>query len=223
MSIYSLARQRAHVRRAMRAFAVLVLSAVVATACGIALDDEPEIIASEQLPPVLQPGTSTTSTVPVQLAEDVVIYLVDPGDGQPRLQPVDRQVAAVGSAEGLEEAVLEALLLGPTTEEQLDLNLTTAVVSSEDTALEVLSIDRPADQQIVVVLSAPPAIGGADRLITFGQLVFTLTELDTVSQVRFAVRNEEGVDEDIAVRTDTEEGDVRRAVDRSDYLSLFPA
>ena len=63
---------------------------------------------------------------------------------------------------------------------------------------------------------------GSDRLVTFAQLVYTLTELDTVSQVRFAVRNEEGVDEDIAVRTDTEEGDVRRAVDRNDYLTLFP-
>lgn len=197
--------------------------ALIAAGCGIALDSEPEIISSDQLPPVLRPGTTTTSTtVPERLASDVVIYLVDPGDGQPSLQPVERQVPSIEAAVGLEEIVLETLLLGPTTEEQLDLNLTTAVVSSEDAPLEVLEVARPADQQIVVTLSAPPAIEGSDRLVTFAQLVYTLTELDTVSQVRFAVRNEEGVDEDIAVRTDTEEGDVRRAVDRNDYLTLFP-
>ena len=61
-----------------------------------------------------------------------------------------------------------------------------------------------------------------DSLVTFAQLVYTLTELPRVSQVRFVVRNEAGVDEDISVRTDTEEGDVRRAVDRTDYLSLSP-
>lgn len=202
----------------------LLIFALVTASCGIALDSEPEIIATDQLPPVLQPGTSTTSTtVPENLADDVVIYLVNPGDGQPSLQPVERQVPSVDDAAGLEEVVLETLLLGPTTEEQLDLNLTTAVVSSEDAPLEVLEIARPADQQIVVILSAPPAIEGSDRLVTFAQLVFTLTELDSVSQVRFAVRNEEGVAEDIAVRTDTEEGDVRRAVDRGDYLTLSPS
>ena len=201
-----------------------LLLALIAAGCGVALDSEPEIIATDQLPPVLQPGTSTTSsTVPENLAEDVVIYLVNPGDGQPSLEPVERQVPSTAAEAGLAEIVLETLLLGPTSEEQLDLNLTTAVVSSEDAPLEVLEIARPADQQIVVILSAPPAIEGSDRLITFAQLVYTLTELDTVSQVRFAVRNEEGLDEDIAVRTDTEEGDVRRAVDRTDYLTLFPS
>lgn len=209
--------------RTKKALFVLIFALVTAS-CGIALDSEPEIIATDQLPPVLQPGTSTTSTtVPENLADDVVIYLVNPGDGQPSLQPVERQVPSVDDAAGLEEVVLETLLLGPTTEEQLDLNLTTAVVSSEDAPLEVLEIARPADQQIVVILSAPPAIEGSDRLVTFAQLVFTLTELDSVSQVRFAVRNEEGVAEDIAVRTDTEEGDVRRAVDRGDYLTLSPS
>lgn len=207
--------------RSLRARALLTALALVAASCGIPTDDQPEIISSNALPEVLQPGTSTTSTVPDRLADDVVIYLVDPGDGEPSLVPVDRQVPSVDAAEGLEEVVLGQLLLGPTMEEQLDLNLTTAVVSSEDAPLEVLAVDRLGDEQIVVVLSSAPAIEGSDRLITFAQLVFTLTELDTVSQVRFAVRNETGEDEDISVRTDTEEGDVRRAVDRTDYVSLL--
>ncbi len=202
--------------------AVLSVCAVALASCGIPLDDEPQVVASGELPEVLQPGTATTSTVPDRLGTDIVIYLVDPGDGEPSLIPVERQVASVDAAEGLEEAVLEQLIAGPTSEEQLEDNLTTAVVSSEDTPLAVLTIERPADQQIVVVLSTSPAIEGSDRLVTFAQLVYTLTELPSVSQVRFVVRNEAGEDEDISVRTDTEEGDVRRAVDRTDYLTLSP-
>ena len=201
---------------------LFILLALVAAACGVPVDDEPQIIASERLPEVLQPGSSTTTTVPDRLAEDVVIYLVDPGDGEASLVPVDRQVTLADAENSIEVSVLELLLVGPTSEEQLDLNLTTAVVSSEDAPLEVLEVARETDEQIVVVLSVAPAIEGSERLVTFAQLVYTLTELEGVSQVRFAVRDEAGEDEEISVRTDTEEGDVRRPVDRSDYLTLFP-
>lgn len=211
-----------NLRPGTRFAALFSICTVVLASCGIPLDDEPQVVSSGELPEVLQPGSSTTSTVPDRLGTDIVIYLVDPGDGEPSLIPVERQVASVEAAEGLEEAVLEQLIVGPTSEEQLDLNLTTAVVTSEDAPLEVLTVERPSDQQIVVALSNSPAIEGSDRLVTFAQLVYTLTELPSVSQVRFVVRNEAGVDEDISVRTDTEEGDVRRAVDRTDYLSLSP-
>ncbi len=211
-------------RRRARVLSRLFVLALIVAGCGVPLDDEAEVIASEQLPEVLQPGSSNTTptTIPDRLAEEVVIYLVDPGDGEPSLEPVSRQVASVEANDGLEASVLDLLILGPTSEEQLDLNLTTAVVSSEDVPLEVIAVELPAEQQLVVTLSAPPAIEGSDRLVTFAQLVFTLTELDTVSQVSFLVRNEAGEDEEIAVRTDTEEGDVRRPVNRNDYLSLFP-
>lgn len=203
--------------------AVVVALLFILVGCGVPLDDEPEFIASEALPEVLQPGpSSSTTTVPERLAEDVLIYLVDPGDGEPSLVPVERQVTLLDAQNSLELAVLEQLLAGPTMEEQLDLNLTTAVVSPEDDPLEVISVEAQGDEQVLVVLTAAPNIAGSDRLVTFAQLVFTLTELPDVSQVRFVVRNELGEDEDIAVRTDTEEGDVRRAVDRDDYLTLLP-
>ncbi len=206
----------------MKIAATLALVCVAVSACGVPLDDEPQVIASQDLPEVLQPGESTTTTLLDRLAEDVLIYLVDPGDGEPSLVPVERQVTLTDAATIIELAVLEQLLAGPTSEEQLDLNLTTAVVSSEDAPLEVLDVDTQTDEDIIVVLSAPPAIAGSDRLVTFAQLVYTLTELPNVDQVRFTIRNDAGEIEDIAVRTDTEEGDVRRAVDRTDYLSLLP-
>lgn len=200
-----------------------VTVALALSSCGIPLDDEPQVIASESLPQTLQPGSSTTTTLPPQLTEDVIIYLLDPGDGEASLVPVTRQIAVVEENESqIELLVLEQLLLGPTSEEQLDDNLTTAVVSSGDAPIEVLSLRRPVDGQIVVVLSEPPAIEGSDRILSFGQLVYTLTELNTLDRVRFLVINEEGDEEDVSVKTDTEEGDVRRPVGRDDYSTLSP-
>jgi spore germination protein GerM len=204
----------------------LVIAGVIALvlgACGIPLDAEPEVIASEQLPQSLQPGTSTTTTLPDRLTQDVIIYLVDPGDGEASLIPAERQVPVVdvGTTE-LELLTLEQLLLGPTSEEQLDDNLTTAVVASGDDPIAVLSLRRPVEDQIVVVLSEPPAIEGSERIVSFAQLVYTLTELDTSTRVRFLVLNEAGEEEDMSVKTDTEEGDVRRPVGRDDYSTLAP-
>lgn len=204
-------------------FGAFLVAALLLGACGIPLDDEPQVIASESLPPTLQPGSSTTTTLPPQLTEDVIIYLLDPGDGEASLVPVTRQIAVIEENESeIELLVLEQLLLGPTSEEQLDDNLTTAVVSSGDAPIEVLSLRRPVDGQIVVVLSEPPAIEGSDRILSFGQLVYTITELNTLDRVRFLVINEEGEEEDVSVKTDTEEGDVRRPVGRDDYSTLSP-
>lgn len=207
----------------LRRIVGVVIAALVVASCGIPLDEEPQVIASEELPQSLQPGTSTTTTLPPQLTEDVTIYLLDPGDGEASLVPVIRQIPVV--EEGgtpIESLILEQLLLGPTSEEQLDDNLTTAVVSSGDDPIEVLSLRRPAEGQIVVVLSEPPAIEGSDRVVSFGQLVYTLTELNTADRVRFLTIDDAGEEEDVSVSTDTEEGDVRRPVGRDDYSTLSP-
>jgi len=199
---------------------MLVAWLVVAASCGIPLDEEPQVIAAEELPQALQPGTSTTTTLPPQLTEDVTIFLVDPGDGEASLVSVTRQVPVADSGTELELEILEQLLAGPTSEEQLEDNLTSSVVSAGDEPISVLSLERPVENQLVIVLSEPPAIEGADRIVAFGQLVYTMTELNTVDRVRFLVRNADGVDEDIPVATDTEEGAVRRPVGRDDYSTL---
>ncbi len=206
-----------------RFLCALVIASVTLFGCGIPLDSEPEVIASESLPQTLQPGSSTTTTLPSQLTEEVTIYLVDPGDGEASLIPAVRQVPVVNEGgQEIEVLILEQLLLGPTSEEQLEDNLTTSVVSSGDDPIEVLDLRRPVEGQIVVVLSEAPAIEGSDQVVSFGQLVYTLTELNTVDRVRFLVVNDAGEEEDISVKTDTDEGDVRRPVGRDDYLSLSP-
>ena len=196
--------------------------ALVAASCGIPLDSEPELITNDQLPAALQPGTSTTTTLPPQLTEQVTIYLVDPGDGEPRLRAVVRQVPVVDSGADLETLILEQLIIGPTSEEQLEGNLTTLVVPTGDEPISILGLSRTEDGQLVVVLSETPALEGEDRTVAFAQMVFTLTEIEGIETIRFLVRNEDGVDEDRPVKTDTEEGDVTRPVSRADYSTLFP-
>ncbi len=206
----------------MSKLATILAALLLLSGCGIPVDDQPQIIAAEDLPETLQPGTSTTTTLPLSLTEDVTIFLVDPGDGEPSLVSVTRQVPVAQAGTELELVILEQLLAGPTSEEQLEDNLTSSVVSAGDQPISVLSLRRPIEDQLVVVLSEPPAIEGADRIVAFGQIVFTMTELTTVDHVRFLVRNDDGVDEDIPVATDTEEGAVRRPVGRDDYSTLSP-
>ncbi len=207
----------------LRLLSLVLALSLALLGCGIPLDNEPEVIAAEALPQSLQPGSSTTTTLPSLLTQDVTIYLINPGDGEASLVPVERQVPVVSEGdEQIEVLILEHLLLGPTSEEQLEDNLTTAVVSSGDDPIEVLDLRRPVEGQIVVVLSEAPALEGSDQVVSFAQLVYTLTEINTVDRVRFLVINEAGEEEDISVKTDTEEGDVRRPVGRDDYMSLSP-
>lgn len=206
---------------ALRLAMIFAAFALAFVACGIPVDSEPEVIGNDQLPAALQPGTSTTTTLPAQLTEQVVIYLVDPGDGEPALRPVTRQVPVVESGTDLEFLILDQLLTGPTSEERLDENLTSLVVPSEE-QISILALDRAVEEQLTVVLSETPAIEGENRTVAFAQMVFTLTEVEGVEMVRFLVRNDSGTDEDIFVSTDTDEGDVTRPVSRDDYTSLRP-
>jgi len=194
-------------------------------ACGIPLDDEPQLIASEDLPRSLQPNApddTTAPTLPIRDSEVVTIYLVDPAEGDARLVPVVRQVAEGGTPADVEQATLQLLLNGPSSEEQLEQNLTTLLLPSGDVPITLISIDHPVPEQASVVLSDTLGIEGGDRVAAFAQIVFTLTESPQTSSVRFLVRNQNGEDEFIPVKTDTEEGDVTRAVNREDYLTLLP-
>ena len=159
-----------------------------------------------------------------QLTEEVTIYLVDPSAGEPLLRAVTRQVPVVDSGADLEFLILGQLLEGPTEEEQFDDDLSTRIIPAGDEPIAVLAKSTPIEGQLAIVLSEAPggAIEGDGRTVAFAQIVFTLTEIDGIDRVRFLVRDEDGVDVDIPVRTDTDEGDVTRAVGREDYSTLVP-
>jgi len=123
---------------------VVAVSFMLAIAgCGIPLDSEPEVIATDDLPPTLQPPdatTTTTTSIPAQLTEDVTIYLVDPGEGEPDLVAVTRRIAVVDGGVDIERLTLEQLLLGPTSEEQVENNLSTLLVPSGDDPIAVVEL-----------------------------------------------------------------------------------
>ena len=58
-----------------RILITLVSVALLVSACGIPVDNEPVVISNDELPTALQPGTSTTTTLPDQLTEEVTIFL----------------------------------------------------------------------------------------------------------------------------------------------------
>jgi len=198
----------------------------VVSGCGIPLDSEPEVIATDDLPLSLQPPEATTSTtttsIPTQLTENVTIYLVDPGEGEPDLVAVTRTIAVVDGGIEIERLTLEQLLLGPTSEEQVENNLSTLLVPSGDDPIAVVELRRPSDDQLSVVLSEASAVEGGAGTVAFAQMVYTMTEFDGIERVRFLVLGPDDTEEFILVKTDTEEGDVDRAVSRDDYSSLAP-
>lgn len=204
-----------------RLLAALLLVSLVSVSCGVPLDNQPEVIASEDLPRSLQPDTATSTAVtslPPQESVSVAIYLVDPADGTPRLVPVNRQVPQGGTRTETERATLELLFAGPTAEES---DLTNFVIpAAPDEPITIVDLQHPTPGQVDLVLSESSVIEGGDRVTSFAQIVYTLTNFPNTSMVSFLVLNSDGVPQAIPVRTDTEEGDVTRPVGRDDYATF---
>jgi spore germination protein GerM len=137
-----------------------------------------------------------------------VYYLALQGDTT-RLVAVPRDVADANSARDR----LEALLAPPTTEEQAR-GITTSIPA--DTVLLSTELIE-ADRELVIDLSRSLFdIQGQELRNAFAQLVWTVTEVEGVDQVRFLVDGEE-------YRVPDEEGiEQPGAVDTRDYRTLAP-
>lgn len=164
----------------MRRLAVLVV-AIAATACGVPTDEAPRALPAGDVPLGLLDveSSTTTSMVPVASSSRVTVFLVS----SDRLVKAERVVVAPASV----EKVVKALVNGPSeTERSLGLasavNPATTVVSATMEATEIVTIDLSGDfevgtttQQIIVALA---------------QIVFTATELEGVTGVRFSIDGE---------------------------------
>lgn len=184
-----------------------VLLAVVAVTlliagCGLEADGEPNAIASEDLPADLldpNPPTSSTSLPDSTARTAITIFLVARAGDDTKLVPTIREVADGSRARDR----IDALLQAPTPEEQ-----TLGLVSSIPTDTVLLDTSLvPEESELVVNLSrAIFDIQGEELAKAFAQLVWTVTELPTVRQVRFRVDgrayrapNAEGIEQDGAV------------------------
>lgn len=162
--------------------------------------------------------TTTTTTTPPPSADDqtdppdtvdrafVKVYFVY--DGR-TARPVIRSVDEPGVAAG----AIEALIAGPTAEEQAD-NLYSAVPA--DSLLLGLTIE---DGLATIDLSREFEVGGGsfNILSRLAQVVYTLTEFPTVDDVLFHLDGE-------PVDVFSGEGVVLdHPVDRDDYATILPA
>jgi spore germination protein GerM len=196
----------------MRRVALALLALLALTAgCGLDEDGSPEAIAPENLPPDLldpDPGTSTTlAGSPGTQAVDV--YLLREESGEVRLDEVQRTVADRNDA-----GDRLASLFAPPSEEETDDGLVTSIPA--DTTLRAAPVlVESADELILDLSSEFLSVQGTELVKAFAQIVWTVSELDGVDQVRFLVDGQE-------IRAQDADGVEQDVVSQADYGPLAP-
>lgn len=188
----------------MRATLAAVAAAVLLASCGIPQDDDPRTLPEGDVPfELLAPATTTTTTMPAPLAR-VQVFLVR-GD---RLVAVGRGVTGPATV----ARVVDALLTGPTAAESR-LGLRSAI--SNETKL--LGVDASGEVVTVDLSNEFTEVGGQEQLLALAQIVYTLTDLPSISGVRFRLAGQ-------PVEVPRGDGTLTSgALTRSDYASLAPA
>lgn len=200
-------------RRSARAIALLLaLVTLIATAgCGLDANEEPQAIALDDLPEdLLDPNPPTTTTTPDPSAlTSVTVYLIKREGDTTLLAPVARRVTDPTRA----AERINALLMPTSAEEQRE-GLISSIAT--DTVLLRATLISQSRELVVDLSSAIFDVQGQELANAFAQLVWTVTELDGVRQVRFMVDGE-------ALRAPNAEGvEQDGAVTRSDYSALAP-
>jgi hypothetical protein len=174
----------------------LVVAALLAGGCGVRA--EPRLEAVTTAAP--RPTGSGNGEQPA--GPRVTVFFVRGAD----LTPVQRRTTAATTA-----AALDQLVEGPTRTEAAG-GIRTAL------APEVVGVDvEPSDGVTTVsVTRGFTGLSGGNQLLAVAQVVWTLTDLSTVTAVRFAV-------EGTPVEVPTDEGLTDRPVARDDYRSVAPA
>jgi spore germination protein GerM len=188
----------------------LLLLLVGTTACGLSEDSGPKVLAVDDVPAdLLDPNpSSSTSVVQAPNAEVTVYYLVLQ-DGQPHLRGVTRSVADPTSP----SARIAALLQPPTPEEQAA-GITTSIPA--DTRLLGTQLSQGEPILTIDLSGAVFDVQGAELRNAFAQLVWTATDLEGVSRVRFEVDGEDyRVPDDAGIEQTA-------TVGRADYEALRP-
>lgn len=200
-------------RRTVRAMALplALLTLVAAAGCGLDADSEPQAIAVDDLPgDLLDPNPPTTTTTPDPSAlTAVTVYLIKREGDTTLLAPVERRVTDPTRAAERINA-----LLTPTSAEEQQEGLISSIAT--DTVLLRATLISENRELVVDLSSAIFDVQGQELANAFAQLVWTVTELEGVRQVRFMVDGE-------AFRAPNAEGvEQDGAVTRSDYSALAP-
>ena len=192
---------------------LLVLLAMLAlvAGCGITANDGPEAIAPENLPPDLlnpNPGSSTT-VLQSGGTSTVSVFFIERVSDRDRLAEVLREV---------DDATLPgprlAALLAQPTEAEAAQGLTTSIPA--DTVLLDATLEDATNELVVNLSDGFFSIEGEELVKAFAQIVWTVTELENVQQVRFLVDGR-------AVRAQNAAGvEQEGAVTPADYATMAP-
>lgn len=193
--------------------AALALSAVVegVSGCGLSENSAPRAIATSDIPSELideAPSSSTTLGQSPSTAS-VTVYYLALQDGITRLTAVPREVVDPTRPKDR----IEALLTPPTPDEQ-EAGITTSIPA--DTVLLNTDLDESSGELTIDLSTSLFDVQGEELRNAFAQIVWTITELDVVSRVRFLV-------DGVSIRV-PDEGGIEQpgSVARSDYLTLKP-
>lgn len=204
-----------------RTRALLTLAgALVVAACAVTTDDEPRIIAAENVPGSLLENT-TTSTPTTQPADTTtverVFYLIRSSEESgTELVPVVREVDV---NRDIDEIISLLFELQPDETDPNEATLTNAT-----RGLEVIDAEISSGSTVLVLELAPTIqeLQGTEARNAFAQIVYTATERNDITAVRFEVRSADGSLQPILPFVD--EGSVSDdpRVDRLDYRGLRP-
>ena len=138
------------------------------------------------------------------------MYFIEADGDDVRLAEVERRVA-----DDQDPGDLMVALLAQPTEEEAAAGITTTVPA--DTTLRALPLLNEETGELVIDLSSEfLSIEGPELAKAFAQMVWTVTEVDAVDQVRFLVDGE-------PIRAQNAEGAEKDgAVMRRDYIILAP-
>jgi spore germination protein GerM len=187
----------------------LVALLVLLAGCGVSADREPRAIDPGDLPADLLDPTPSSSTTLAGSTTAVTVYLLSRTGDETRLVAVRRKVEDANSAGDR----ISALLAPVSKEEQGD-----GLMSSIPSDTVLLDTDQiEANHELVVDLSgALFDVQGKELANAFAQIVWTVSEMAGIDQVRFRVDGEE-------YRAPNAEGiEQQGAVTKADYRSLAP-
>jgi len=145
---------------------------VLATACGVPLDDRPAPIPADDIPDALVPSATTAPLAPAR--DDVLLWYVR----DTSLVPVRRTIPGEAGA----TAALQELLAGPTIPER-EGNLRTAIADPSS----VVGVAVAAGTAVVTLSPSFSEIPAGDQLLAIAQLVLSMTDLRGVGRVHFEI------------------------------------
>ncbi len=190
-------------RRAAVVWTLLGVALALVAGCGLPNDRSPRQIADDKVPFELL-GPSTTKPPSNVGGTLVKLYFLD----GTQLRPVNRNVPSRDP-----QTVLTELMKGVTDSDPS--GITTAI--PKDTQVVKTAFDG--DNLVVTLNAAVLTIGDPGQKNAFGQLVYTVTDLD-IPGVRFRVLDASGNEQDVQPSTDV--GQKQGPLTRSDFAQLAP-